>query len=190
MWLFGRSVHPCTRLAARRNEAPPSAALAPSQISGPCTVAPKADTAVGLRSMHTRTTTSPAPARGRSRNGRSRRTGRAAAVAVAHNSAAGSPRRVAASPSLSTEQRRTAKPCAATQPFPPYSHWPPRPWIMPPLPGDTVPPSLLPFTRAMYVRTPTYLWWDDEGRVHDIAPAEGSRTGTLRAWPARLASRG
>ena len=28
---------------------------------------------------------------------------------------------------------------------------------------DTV-PSLLPFTRAMYARTSTYLWWDDEGR--------------------------
>ena len=41
---------------------------------------------------------------------------------------------------------------------------------------DTV-PSLLPFTRAMYARTSTYLWWDDEGRVHDIAQAEGVEQG-------------
>ena len=38
-------------------------------------------------------------------------------------------------------------------------------------------PSLLPFTRAMYARTSTYLWWDDEGRVHDIAQAEGVEQG-------------
>ena len=41
---------------------------------------------------------------------------------------------------------------------------------------DTV-TSLLPFTRAMYARTSTYLWWDDEGRVHDIAQAEGVEQG-------------
>ena len=41
---------------------------------------------------------------------------------------------------------------------------------------DTV-PSLLPFTRAMYARTSTYLWWDDDGRVHDIAQAEGVEHG-------------
>ena len=41
---------------------------------------------------------------------------------------------------------------------------------------DTV-PSLLPFTRAMYARTSTYLWWDDEGRVHDIVQAEGVEQG-------------
>ena len=41
---------------------------------------------------------------------------------------------------------------------------------------DTV-PSLLPFTRAMYACTSTYLWWDDEGRVHDIAQAEGVEQG-------------
>eukprot|EP00439_Symbiodinium_sp_Y106_P043805 s1788_g5.t1 len=41
---------------------------------------------------------------------------------------------------------------------------------------DTV-PSLLPFSRAMYARTSTYLWWDDEGRVHDIAQAEGVERG-------------
>ena len=41
---------------------------------------------------------------------------------------------------------------------------------------DTV-PSLLPFTRAMYARTSTYLWWDDDGRVHDIAQAEGVEQG-------------
>ena len=38
-------------------------------------------------------------------------------------------------------------------------------------------PLLLPFTRAMYARTSTYLWWDDEGRVHDIAQAEGVEQG-------------
>ena len=36
---------------------------------------------------------------------------------------------------------------------------------------DTI-PSLLPFTRAMYARTSTYLWWDDKGRVHDIEGVE------------------
>ena len=49
---FGRSVQPCTRPDARRNEAPPSPALA-------CTVARQADTSVGLRSMHTRTLVCP-----------------------------------------------------------------------------------------------------------------------------------
>ena len=38
-------------------------------------------------------------------------------------------------------------------------------------------PSLLPFTRAMYARTSTYLLWDDEGRVHDIAQDEGVEQG-------------
>ena len=37
--------------------------------------------------------------------------------------------------------------------------------------------SLLSFTRAMYARTSTHLWWDDGGRVHDIAQAEGVEQG-------------
>ena len=41
---------------------------------------------------------------------------------------------------------------------------------------DTV-PALVPFARAMYARTSTYLWWDDEGRVHEIAQAEGVEQG-------------
>ena len=41
---------------------------------------------------------------------------------------------------------------------------------------DTV-PSLLPFARAMYARTSTYLWWDDAGRRHEIAQAEGVEPG-------------
>ena len=42
---------------------------------------------------------------------------------------------------------------------------------------DNTIPSPLPFTRAMYARTSTYLRWDDEGRVHDIAQAEGVEQG-------------
>ena len=38
-------------------------------------------------------------------------------------------------------------------------------------------PALVPFARAMYARTSTYLWWDDEGRVHEIAQAEGVEQG-------------
>jgi len=45
-------------------------------------------------------------------------------------------------------------------------------------------PSLLP----LYARTSIYLWWDDEGRVHEIVQAEGV-AGILRAWPRRLAGR-
>ena len=41
---------------------------------------------------------------------------------------------------------------------------------------DTV-PSLLPVARAMYARTSTYLWWDDAGRRHEIAQAEGVEQG-------------
>ena len=51
---------------------------------------------------------------------------------------------------------------------------------------DTV-PSLLPVTCAMYVRTSTYLWWDDEGRVHEIAQAsqaEGVEQGDPLGCPA------
>ena len=38
-------------------------------------------------------------------------------------------------------------------------------------------PSLLPFTRAIYARTSTNLWWDGEGRMHDIGQAEGVEQG-------------
>ena len=38
-------------------------------------------------------------------------------------------------------------------------------------------PSLLPFARAMYARTSTYLWWDDAGRRHEIAQAGGVEQG-------------
>ena len=38
-------------------------------------------------------------------------------------------------------------------------------------------PALVHFAHAMYARTCTYLWWDDEGRVHEIAQAEGVEQG-------------
>ena len=34
-------------------------------------------------------------------------------------------------------------------------------------------PALLPFARAIYARTSTFLWWDDEGTLHEISQAEG-----------------
>ena len=125
---FGRSVHPCTDLmhvAMRRR-------LCPSR---PCTVARKADMAVGLRSMHTGTTTSPAHARAccpgvvSSLKGRrfrllARRSARKVGSCRSSGCRAQQRRRftpttVAASTSLSTEQRAAAKPCAATQPSSP-----------------------------------------------------------------------
>ena len=38
-------------------------------------------------------------------------------------------------------------------------------------------PWLVAFARGMYVRTSTYLWWDDAGRVHEIVQAEGVEQG-------------
>ena len=36
-----------------------------------------------------------------------------------------------------------------------------------------VAPQLLPFVRSLYAHVSTYLWWDDAGRCHEIAQAEG-----------------
>ncbi|CAE7568781.1 unnamed protein product [Symbiodinium natans] len=38
-------------------------------------------------------------------------------------------------------------------------------------------PALLPFARAIYARTSTFLWWDDEGTLHEISQAEGIEQG-------------
>ena len=42
-----------------------------------------------------------------------------------------------------------------------------------------VAPQVLPFVRSffLYARVSTYLWWDDDGRCHEIAQAEGVEQG-------------
>ena len=40
-----------------------------------------------------------------------------------------------------------------------------------------VAPQVLPFVRSLYARVSTYLWWDDSGRCHEIAQAEGVEQG-------------
>ena len=40
-----------------------------------------------------------------------------------------------------------------------------------------VAPQVLPFVRSLYARVSQYLWWDDDGRCHEIAQAEGVEQG-------------
>ena len=40
-----------------------------------------------------------------------------------------------------------------------------------------VAPQVLPFVRSLYARVSTYLWWDDDGRCHEIEQAEGVEQG-------------
>ena len=40
-----------------------------------------------------------------------------------------------------------------------------------------VAPQVLPVVRSLYARVSTYLWWDDDGRCHEIEQAEGVEQG-------------